>query len=149
MFLEGRLVLPSENTRKRKAMAVVKYLGIPNIKSIYRGIDNEVELELDAKDPEKQIAEVSTEKAKQLVSDFPEEFEVLKGSYQNKMVSTVPNQKKQWSGDLKKEVVKRYQEAKPTKETSNNIVKQLSGEYGVNLASIRMVLMAAKVYVKK
>jgi len=130
-------------------MTVVKYIGIPNIKSVYRGIDDTVELELDAKDPEKQIAEVSTAKAKQLVSDFPEEFEVLKGSYQNKMVSTVPNQKKQWSDDLKKEVVKRYQEASPTKETSSTIVKQLSDEYGVNLASIRMVLMAAKVYVKK
>ena len=130
-------------------MVQIKYKGIPNIKNVYRGIDGSNELELDASDPAKSIAEVSEAKAKQVISDIPEEFEVMKGGYKNKMVSTAPSKKFQWSDDLKHDVVKAYQKAKPTPESSKSIVEQLSSEYGANMAAIRIVLIKAGVYVKK
>jgi len=55
----------------------------------------------------------------------------------------------EWTDELKEEVIKAYQAANPTPETSVEIVKELAEEYGKTPNGLRMILSKAEVYVKK
>ncbi len=54
-----------------------------------------------------------------------------------------------WDDAKRAKVIKAYQDAKPTGETSIEIVKQLAEEVGETANGVRMVLSKAEVYVKK
>jgi 3-dehydroquinate dehydratase len=46
-------------------------------------------------------------------------------------------------------VIKAYTDAKPTPETSTEIIKDIADEFKQSPNGVRMILVAAKVYVKK
>lgn len=54
-----------------------------------------------------------------------------------------------WDDDKKAAVIKDYEAAEPTPETSMEIVKDIADEYGESPNGVRMVLSKAGVYVKK
>lgn len=54
-----------------------------------------------------------------------------------------------WTDELKAKVVKLYQDANPTPETSVEIVKKIAEDIGESANGVRMVLMKAEVYLKK
>lgn len=54
-----------------------------------------------------------------------------------------------WTEEDKKKVVAAYQEAKPTPETSTEIIKEIAEDTGFTPNGVRMVLVQAGVYVKK
>jgi transposase-like protein len=54
-----------------------------------------------------------------------------------------------WTDELKKQVVKMYQDADPTPETSTEIIKDIADEIEMSPNGVRMVLVQAQVYVKK
>ena len=56
---------------------------------------------------------------------------------------------KEWTDDLKQEVVDAYLKADPTPETTMDIVKSLAEEFEKTPNGVRMVLTRASVYVKK
>lgn len=55
----------------------------------------------------------------------------------------------QWTPELREKVVKMYTEAGPTPETSTEIIKDIADEIEESPNGVRMVLIQAKVYVKK
>ena len=55
----------------------------------------------------------------------------------------------QWTDELKAEVIKMYQGAEPTPETSTEIIKDIADEKELSANGVRMVLIQAGVYVKK
>ena len=55
----------------------------------------------------------------------------------------------QWTPELKAQVVKMYQDAEPTAETSTEIVKDIADELELSPNGVRMVIIQAGVYVKK
>ena len=54
-----------------------------------------------------------------------------------------------WTDELKAEVIKMYEDASPTPETSTEIIKDIAEETKQSPNGIRMVLVQAGVYVKK
>lgn len=54
-----------------------------------------------------------------------------------------------WSDEDKKKVIKMYEDANPTPETSTEIIKDIAEELDQSPNGIRMVLVQAGVYVKK
>ena len=54
-----------------------------------------------------------------------------------------------WTDELKEQVVKMYQDADPTPETSTEIIKDIADEIEMSPNGVRMVLVQAQVYVKK
>ncbi len=55
----------------------------------------------------------------------------------------------QWNDELKAKVIKMYQDADPTPETSTEIIKDIADEIEASPNGVRMVLIQANVYVKK
>lgn len=55
----------------------------------------------------------------------------------------------QWTPELKEQVVKMYQDADPTPESSTEIIKDIADEIEASPNGVRMVLVQAGVYVKK
>lgn len=55
----------------------------------------------------------------------------------------------QWTDELKAKVVQMYQDAEPTPESSTEIIKDIAEEIEASPNGVRMVLVQAKVYVKK
>lgn len=55
----------------------------------------------------------------------------------------------QWNDDLKAKVIKMYEDAEPTPETSTEIIKDIADEIEASPNGVRMVLVQAGVYVKK
>ena len=55
----------------------------------------------------------------------------------------------QWNEELKARVVKMYQDAEPTPESSTEIIKDIAEEIEGSPNGVRMVLVQAGVYVKK
>lgn len=55
----------------------------------------------------------------------------------------------QWNEELKAQVVKMYQDAEPTPESSTEIIKDIAEEIQTSPNGVRMVLVQAGVYVKK
>ena len=55
----------------------------------------------------------------------------------------------QWTDELKKDVIAKYEEAEPTPETSTEIIKEIAEEIEASPNGVRMVLVQAGVYVKK
>jgi hypothetical protein len=54
-----------------------------------------------------------------------------------------------WTDELKQQVVKEYEAANPTPETSMDIVKELAETHDKTANGVRMILTKAEVYVKK
>jgi hypothetical protein len=54
-----------------------------------------------------------------------------------------------WTDELKAQVVKMYEDAEPTPETSTEIIKDIAEEIEMSPNGVRMVLVQADVYVKK
>lgn len=54
-----------------------------------------------------------------------------------------------WTDELKEQVIKMYQDADPTPETSTEIIKDIAEEIEMSPNGVRMVLVQAQVYVKK
>lgn len=54
-----------------------------------------------------------------------------------------------WDDTKKAEVIERYEAAKPTPETSLEIVKELAEEYEESPNGVRMILTKAGIYIKK
>lgn len=54
-----------------------------------------------------------------------------------------------WTEELKAKVVKMYEDAEPTPETSTEIIKDIAEEIEMSPNGVRMVLVQAEVYVKK
>ena len=54
-----------------------------------------------------------------------------------------------WTDELKAKVIKAYQDAEPTPETSTEIIKDIAEEFDQSPNGVRMVLVQAQVYVKK
>ena len=54
-----------------------------------------------------------------------------------------------WTDELKAQVIKMYEDAEPTPETSTEIIKDIAEETEQSPNGIRMVLVQAGVYVKK
>ena len=54
-----------------------------------------------------------------------------------------------WTEELKAKVVKMYEDAEPTPETSTEIIKDIAEEVEMSANGVRMVLVQAEVYVKK
>lgn len=54
-----------------------------------------------------------------------------------------------WTDELKEQVIKMYQDADPTPETSTEIIKDIADEIEMSPNGVRMVLVQAQVYVKK
>ena len=54
-----------------------------------------------------------------------------------------------WTDELKEQVIKMYEDASPTPETSTEIIKDIAEEVEQSPNGIRMVLVQAGVYVKK
>jgi len=55
----------------------------------------------------------------------------------------------QWTEELKKEVIAKYEEAEPTPENSTEIIKEIAEDIEASPNGVRMVLVQAGVYVKK
>lgn len=55
----------------------------------------------------------------------------------------------QWTPELKEQVIKMYQDAEPTPETTTEIIKDIADEIEVSPNGVRMVLIQAGVYQKK
>ncbi len=55
----------------------------------------------------------------------------------------------QWTPELKADVIKKYTEAEPTADTSTEIIKDIADELELSPNGVRMMLIQAKVYVKK
>lgn len=55
----------------------------------------------------------------------------------------------QWTDELKAQVIKMYEDAEPTPESSTEIIKDIADEIEMSPNGVRMVLIQAKVYVKK
>lgn len=55
----------------------------------------------------------------------------------------------QWTDELKAKVIKQYQDADPTAETSTEIIKDIADEIEGSPNGVRLVLVQAGVYVKK
>ena len=55
----------------------------------------------------------------------------------------------QWNDELKAQVIKMYQDAEPTPESSTEIIKDIAEEIEASPNGVRMVLVQAGVYVKK
>lgn len=55
----------------------------------------------------------------------------------------------QWTDELKAKVIKMYEDAEPSPESSTEIIKDIADEIGMSPNAVRMVLIQAKVYVKK
>lgn len=55
----------------------------------------------------------------------------------------------QWTDELKAKVIEMYEGADPTPETSTEIIKDIADEINMSPNGVRMVLIQAKVYVKK
>ena len=56
---------------------------------------------------------------------------------------------KEWTDELKQEVIEAYEGRKPTAETTMDIVKELAEEFEKTPNGVRMILTRANVYVKK
>lgn len=54
-----------------------------------------------------------------------------------------------WTDELKAKVIKMYQDAEPSPESSTEIIKDIADEIDMSANGIRMVLVQAGVYVKK
>lgn len=54
-----------------------------------------------------------------------------------------------WTDELKQKVIKMYQDAEPSPESSTEIIKDIADEIDMSANGIRMVLVQAGVYVKK
>jgi hypothetical protein len=54
-----------------------------------------------------------------------------------------------WTDEQKASVIKQYQDAKPTPETSTEIIKDIAEKNEQSANGVRMVLVQAGVYVKK
>lgn len=54
-----------------------------------------------------------------------------------------------WTDEQKQKVIDLYTEAKPTPETSTEIIKQIAEDEELSPNGVRMVLVQAGVYVKK
>ena len=54
-----------------------------------------------------------------------------------------------WTDELKAQVIKQYEAAAPTPETSTEIIKDIADEHEQSVNGVRMVLVQAGVYVKK
>lgn len=54
-----------------------------------------------------------------------------------------------WTEELKASVIKKYQEAGPTADSSTEIIKDIAEEIEMSPNGVRMVLVQAGVYVKK
>jgi transposase-like protein len=54
-----------------------------------------------------------------------------------------------WTDEEKQKVIKMYEEAEPTPETSTEIIKDIAEELELSPNGVRMVLVQAGVYVKK
>jgi predicted transcriptional regulator len=59
------------------------------------------------------------------------------------------NRKMAWDDDKRAAVVQAYEKAKPTAETSMDIVKEIADDMGESANGVRMVLTKAGVYIKK
>lgn len=55
----------------------------------------------------------------------------------------------QWTDELRAKVIKMYQDADPTAETSTEIIKDIADEIEGSANGVRLVLVQAGVYVKK
>lgn len=55
----------------------------------------------------------------------------------------------QWTDELKAQVIKMYQDAEPSPESSTEIIKDIADEIEASPNGVRMVLVQAGVYVKK
>jgi hypothetical protein len=54
-----------------------------------------------------------------------------------------------WTPELKEQVIKMYQDAEPSPESSTEIIKDIAEEIDMSPNGVRMVLVQAGVYVKK
>lgn len=54
-----------------------------------------------------------------------------------------------WTDELKAKVIKMYEDASPTPESSTEIIKDIADEIEMSPNGVRMVLVQAGVYVKK
>jgi hypothetical protein len=54
-----------------------------------------------------------------------------------------------WNDELKEKVIKMYQDADPSPETSTEIIKDIAEEIEMSPNGVRMVLVQAGVYIKK
>lgn len=54
-----------------------------------------------------------------------------------------------WTEEMKEQVVKMYQDADPTPDTSTEIIKDIAEEVEQSPNGVRMILIQAGVYVKK
>ena len=55
----------------------------------------------------------------------------------------------EWTDELKAQVIKMYEAAKPTEETSVEIIADIAEEVEKTVNGVRMILIKAGVYVKK
>ena len=55
----------------------------------------------------------------------------------------------EWSDELKNQVIKDYEAASPTPDTSTEIVKNIADEIDMTVNGVRAVLVRANVYIKK
>ena len=55
----------------------------------------------------------------------------------------------EWDDENKAQLIKQYEEAKPTPETSSEIVADLAEEFEATVNGVRIILSRAGVYVKK
>jgi hypothetical protein len=55
----------------------------------------------------------------------------------------------QWTDELRAKVIKMYEDADPTAETSTEIIKDIATEIDGSANGVRLVLVQAGVYVKK
>lgn len=55
----------------------------------------------------------------------------------------------EWTDELRKEVIDRYKEAKPTPENSIEIVKEIAEDIDATVNGVRAILSKAGVYIKK
>lgn len=54
-----------------------------------------------------------------------------------------------WTDETKAQAIKMYEDASPTSENSTEIVKQIAEELETSPNAVRMILVQAKVYLKK
>lgn len=54
-----------------------------------------------------------------------------------------------WTDEQKSKVIKAYQDANPTPDTSTEIIKQIAEDEEQSPNGVRMILVGANVYVKK
>ena len=55
----------------------------------------------------------------------------------------------EWTDELRAQVIKSYEEANPTPETSTEIVKEIADDLGRTVNGVRAILVRAEVYIKK